>query len=745
MADDGILLNLQLPTSTKQVAVSNSQNLPKGKWTQRLKAKRAALRTVKRQNKTTDNTIDEASKPKRNSRGSNSNGIYVERIRNLKRSSEGGGAGDVGDSYSPANAGSSRLFSSNGQSSTNKSQVISSLFTSSYPISEPTAAPAEVLAEHDPSNAPLVDDTSFKGVGINSTLAHFVQTKLHFEHPTAIQLTAIPPFIATNPRDLFIQAQTGSGKTLAYVLPIIHSLMSCPDKLSRDSGLFAIIIAPTRELANQIYSVLETLVGCCHYIVPGIVIGGERKKSEKARLRKGVNILVSTPGRLADHLDNTEALHLSAVRWVVLDEGDRMTELGFQETITKILSRLERSSRIRTHPIRGLPNRRVTVLCSATLREDVEKLGEQSLSNALHINAGNSTDGDVEPKTGESAEGEVSDNAFSAPDQLHQEFIVVPMKLRMVSLMASVINIIKENPNARIMIFLSCSDSVNFHFSMFTRESDEAAPDSDDEDIKPKGSEEKTSLPSQVLKTYLKLSSPIVHKLHGSLNQPVRKATLAAFAKVASSASVLLCTDVASRGLDLPAISHVIEFDPPFAKEDHLHRVGRTARAGNSGWSTIFVLPGKEEGYVTDVLTPLHKSALVKRECSAVLSSAFGGKLVWQDQATNAQLNVERWILQSETTLQQAKSAFTNHVRAYTTHLSSERDYFSFRELHLGHLAKSFGLRETPTTLGRQNMAAGDDSKKRRGHDQGPDYAKKRMIKAAQMHANVGADEFNLG
>ncbi|KAK9234883.1 P-loop containing nucleoside triphosphate hydrolase protein [Lipomyces kononenkoae] len=740
MADDGLLLNLAV-TSTS-LPVSLGDQIIKGKWTQRLKAKRAIRRSSKNalnpprassSQSSQDAVNSNAEKPRRGNKGSGSNKVVVERnSRSRPLATRDDSSNDANDA--PSGTTKSEYSSHGGSTS---SRIISSLFTSN-----PKTAPASTSFEevqHDPSNAPLIDDTSFSGLGLHALLTSHLQDKMQLDHPTAIQRAAVPGLISQNPQDQFIQAQTGSGKTLAYVLPIIHALMSSPERLTRESGLFAIVIAPTRELANQIYSVLESVVRCCHYIVPGIVIGGEKKKSEKARLRRGVNILVSTPGRLADHFDNTEALDLSAVRWVVLDEGDRLMELGFEETITKILSKLQEKSRAHIDVIRGLPNRRVTVLCSATLREDVEKLGKQSLHNAVHVNV-------------ESKSTRVSGtDDFSAPDQLHQEYVVVPMKLRLVSLMGTIIDITQTRLNAKIIVFLSCSDSVNFHFSMLTRESntDNGSDEASDSEEKIEGGE-KTALPSRALKTYLKSTSPMIYRLHGSLSQPMRKYTLAAFAKSSAGPSVLLCTDVASRGLDLPSTSHVIEFDPPFALEDHLHRVGRTARVGNEGWSTIFILPGKEEGYIDNVLAPLHRTPPIRRDYSTMLSSAFGGKLAWQDIATNAQLDVERWLLQSESNLTLAKNAFTSHVRAYATHLSSERQYFSVRDLHLGHLAKCFGLRETPATLGKNNNTSGGgqvagEAKKKRLAEHEPDYAKKKMLKIARMHASVGADEFNLG
>ncbi|KAK9479012.1 P-loop containing nucleoside triphosphate hydrolase protein [Lipomyces japonicus] len=732
MADDGLLLNLSIPTGFP--VPFQEINLTKGRWTDKLKAKRAIQRSSKRQLKSAQKGSEQkldSKPPRRNNKGTGSNGIVFENSRRLiaskpvlddltfKQGNEETKSSDV------HNVRPNRDH----QNHTEK-QFISSLF-SSNPVFETQIDKQENKNIYDPSNAPL-NETSFTGLGITPVLAKHVQEKLGFEHPTAIQKKSIPPLVLSHGQDLFIQAQTGSGKTLSYVLPIVHKLMSSKEKLTRESGLFAIIIVPTRELANQIYNVLESIVQCCHYIVPGIVIGGEKKKSEKARLRKGVNILVSTPGRLADHFDNTEVLDLSAVRWVVLDEGDRLMELGFEETITKILTKIKEGSRIHLNKIAGLPDSRSTVLCSATMKEEVENLGNQSLSDAVYINADNESQ-QVNTK------GSDADN-FSAPDQLHQEYLLVPMKLRMISLIGSLVDIIRTNSIAKIIVFLSCSDSVNFYFALLTRIVEESI---DIEDSN--GNAEKTSLPSYVLKEYLNNGLPVVHKLHGSLAQLLRKSTLTAFTQSTKSASILLCTDVASRGLDLPSISHVIEFDPPFAIEDHLHRVGRTARAGNKGWATLFLLPGKEEKYITDVVAPYHKSPPIRREYSSILINAFGGKSNWQDIATNAQLDIERWILQSDMSLTLAKTAYTSHVRAYTTHLSSERQYFSVRDLHLGHLAKAFGLRETPAALAKANGNGERTGEGKRKGANGPDYAKKKMLKIANVHANVGADEFNLG
>ena len=360
-------------------------------------------------------------------------------------------------------------------------QFISSLFTFN-----PTAKtkfedePMEEAEPAKPTNAPLSDEAStFANLGLSRRLASHLTTKLDMKAPTAIQKATVPQMIKDD-SDAFIQAQTGSGKTLAYLLPIVERIMamSAPDevtgeprgqKIDRKSGLFAVVLAPTRELCKQIAMVLDKLLRCAPWIVGTTVIGGESKNSEKARLRKGVNILIATPGRLADHLDNTEVLNVSTVRWLILDEGDRLMELGFEEEIKGIVEKIGKRTLTlgQRQGLAGLPNRRVTILCSATMKMTVQRLGEISLKDAIHIQA--------DPTEEELARNEADgtnpeDAAFSAPAQLKQAYAVVPAKLRLVTLAAILKRAFARRGSVmKCIVFISCADSVDFHFSLFSR------------------------------------------------------------------------------------------------------------------------------------------------------------------------------------------------------------------------------------------------------------------------------------
>lgn len=577
------------------------------------------------------------------------------------------------------------------------------------------------------------------------------------------------------------------------------------------------------------------------------MIGGEKKKSEKARLRKGVNILVATPGRLADHLENTKALDVSNVRWLVLDEGDRLIELGFEEEIKAIVQKLEaqreKADKLPKTRDKGMPNlpaRRTTVMCSATMKMNVQRLGEISLREAVHIKAEPSEDIQIIEKKNDNLEANNGKGSeFLAPAQLRQSFIVVPAKQRLVTLAALLRHTFARKGSVmKAIVFLSCADSVDFHFEVFARESQafespnppplnrsppqkssKVKDSSQDEKDSDSDSENKTensnpnpntrrSTTTQSLPTISPtptLTTPqnpnlTIHKLHGSLAQPLRTATLAAFSR-SLHPCILLCTDVASRGLDLPNIDLVIEYDPPFSSDDHLHRVGRTARAGRDGRAVIFLMPGHEEGYV-DVLEKGYRDGmakgLVKRSeggdvlkkglvrgggevggviklptTAGVGTKGKGGRCsdgsTWEERATEWQLEVERWVIEDSSAGEMAKRAFVSHVRAYATHVAKERAFFDVKELHLGHLAKAFALRDRPGSMGRgvaagvaKRSSQGGASKKRRMEkSRGGEIGDARSRNDIESHAPVqdagkkmaakmkehmaAANEFNIG
>ncbi|KAF2188098.1 DEAD-domain-containing protein [Zopfia rhizophila CBS 207.26] len=823
MADDGMLLHFSIPDS----GFINKPKFKGGNWRDRLTAKKAAENWHNKATgrltgtKATQNA-NHATLGERDRRRSKSPGIERPGERQAKRARVRGefrptsSAASTSKEFRPSSDVNTRKkpeekhdFAKGGSK-----QIISSLF--SYNPTSTTKNLNKDESKNDapvePSNAPLKSELdTFTSLGLSATLATHLLNKMDLKAPTSIQKAAVPQ-LAKEDSDAFIQAETGSGKTLAYLLPIVQRLMELSANMKkrkidevvhRDSGLFAIILAPTRELSKQIALVLESLLGCAHWLVAGTVIGGERKKSEKARLRKGLNILVATPGRLTDHLEHTKALDVSNVRWLVLDEGDRLMELGFEEEIQKIVGNLNlrmRAKKDAQYRIPGLPEKRTTVLCSATMKMDVERLGQISLKNAVHIQAN-----PADRTEGKENDGK-RDQAFFAPAQLKQSYAVVAPKLRLVSLIGFLKQAFARKGSVmKAIVFISCADSVDFHFDILTTKlegEDDAITETKDQDEneiarqlpgKPKSTKGiSESDPRKVTITHA--VSPVLsqnthavttYRLHGSLQQPLRTSTLAHFTKN-TEASVLLATDVASRGLDLPNVDLVVEFDPAFARDDHLHRVGRTARAGRDGRACIFLMPGCEEGYV-DILKSDRKDNEVgmhigRQDADEILkkSLASPGQTVkdnttYMDRATGLQLAVERWVLASAARLESARRAFQSHVRAYATHVAAERGYFDIKQLHLGHLAKAFALREKPsgmkvpglrTGAGRQSgkstaRVRGVGTKDRKGaaggnaelklpqqtdaDDEAAKMRKAVRIREKFMKAAGIVDEFNLG
>jgi ATP-dependent RNA helicase DDX31/DBP7 len=571
---------------------------------------------------------------------------------------------------------------------------------------------------------------------------------MNITKPTSIQRTALPIF--TNPssedingRDVFIQSQTGSGKTMSFLLPIIHDLLplSTHSWIDRSIGTLAIIIAPTRELAKQISDVLEALLTLklrTRWLVSGLLSGGATRAHEKARLRKGVPIVVSTPGRLLDHLQNTSSFDAGKCRWLVLDEADRLMELGFEDTIKGIVQSLDGRRRLASQAVRDgktfefrgwdWDRQRRTILCSATIREDVQKLAGTTLIRPLVIKGLENDKADsLALKHGKETATTGTEN-FTPPSQLSQKYVIVPLKLRLVALVALLRSLLARTQGqkgSKIIVFLNCTDSVDFHWrllgesSMDGEKTDGSEPDedkSDDENKKADDEESKISVRSSLL------PGASIFRLHGSLPTPIRLASLRGFSATPSSksktptptSSILLCTSVASRGLDLPLVRAVVQHDLPTedGATEYVHRVGRTARAGKGGEAWSIVAPnesewvrwveGKMGGDVMGEKSDRGKANITLEGASieSVLEKGFGGKgSEYEARATEVQLSFERWVLRRKENAELARRAFTSYMRAYATHPSNEKHIFHNRHLHTGHLAKAFALREAPNTI----------------------------------------------
>jgi ATP-dependent RNA helicase DDX31/DBP7 len=551
-----------------------------------------------------------------------------------------------------------------------------------------------------------------------------LQNKMNISKPTSIQRAALPSLLSsleedTSSRDVFIQSQTGSGKTLSFLLPIIQDLLplSSLSYIDRSVGTLAIIIAPTRELAKQISDVLEALLTLrlrptgespddaasgprlTRWLVSGLLTGGATRTHEKARLRKGLPILVATPGRLLDHLQNTSSFNVNKCRWLVLDEADRLMELGFEDSIKGIIQGLEGRRKLAKQAVDegksmevggwDWSRRRRTVLCSATIKDDVQKLAGTTLKDPIVIKAmkDDSLESGLSNEAGELSLGAAAGSSkFTPPSQLSQKYIVVPLKLRLVTLIALLRSLLAQQGkrSGKIIVFMSCTDSVDFHWDLLggTAMGDEGpsqaedassdrSGDNDDGSVdESKKQKTKTDVEEQVEVRSSLLPDTSIFRLHGSLPLQTRLASLRGFSaspspKPGSSSSsfmhssILLCTSVASRGLDLPLVRAVVQYDLPTESgaTEYVHRVGRTARVGKGGEAWSFVAPSevdwvkwveaKMQGGTSDDSGDGKPSVSLEQvSTDSVLNKGFGGKgREYEARATEVQLAFERWVL----------------------------------------------------------------------------------------------------
>jgi ATP-dependent RNA helicase RhlE len=331
---------------------------------------------------------------------------------------------------------------------------------------------------------------------------------LGFEEPTPIQTAALPA--ALDGRDILASAMTGSGKTAAFVLPILQRLMST----AASRGTRGLVLTPTRELAAQVHEHLVAL-GRHSRITAATVFGGVKPAAQVRALRSGVNVVVATPGRLLDHMQQPW-FRIDRLDVLVLDEADRMLDMGFLPDIRRILARL--------------PERRQTMLFSATLPRPIVALSRDLLTRPLRL--------DVERRTAP-ATG-IRQEIFSVPEQGKKDLLLEMLQ--------------REIQTALV----------------FTR----------------------TKHRANRLARYLDRAGIPCDRIHGNRSQPQRETALAAFK--AGRIRVLVATDVASRGIDVEALPHVINFDVPGQPDDYVHRVGRTARAGATGDAVTFVSPAEE-------------------------------------------------------------------------------------------------------------------------------------------------------
>ncbi|NXS51946.1 DDX31 helicase, partial [Brachypteracias leptosomus] len=493
----------------------------------------------------------------------------------------------------------------------------------------------------------------------------------------SVQKQTIP--VLLQGKDALVRSQTGSGQYLMCT--------SCLLCLQRSDGPYALILVPTRELALQSFETVQKLLKPFTWIVPGVLMGGEKRKSEKARLRKGINILISTPGRLVDHIKSTECIHFRHTQWLIIDEADRILDLGFEKDVAVILNALNAKRETRQN-----------VLLSATLTEGVTRLADISLNDPVSISIADENQKTLKPASQTERQASGSSNCmdqenFAVPEKLKQYVMMVPSKLRLVTLAAFILEKCKFEKHHKMIIFFSSCEQVEFHYELLLK-------------VLSGGLEAEQPEHSSLSSAHLQFL-----RLHGDMEQEERTEVFQEFLK--SKTGILLCTDVAARGLDLPQVTWIVQYNAPASPAEYIHRIGRTARIGCHG-SSLLVLAPSEAGFVS--LLASHKINVSEIKMEKVLSSLLkddrfklhrpGRKKSCgvdpqevRERATVLQTRFENYVHSSEGTVRWAKKALQSFLCAYTTYPRNLKHIFHIKSLHLGHVAKSFGLRDAPQNL----------------------------------------------
>ncbi len=343
---------------------------------------------------------------------------------------------------------------------------------------------------------------NFTELNLNPSLMQSI-TRMHFKIPTPIQAQAIPPALIG--KDVLGTAQTGTGKTLCYGI-------ACINKLLNDKSGNALIICPTRELAVQVEDVLNGLIENTMNIKSAVLIGGESMQKQLRQLQKSPRLIIGTPGRLNDHLKR-KSLKLHQSYFLVLDETDRMLDMGFTPQIEQIL--------------KFIPKKHQTLLFSATLPQNILNITERYLNDPIRIKVGSTTTpiSKIKQEVIQISEGEKYNKLL---DELYKR-------------------------KGSILVFV------------------------------------KTKRNADKLTDRLHDDGHRCDCMHGNLRQSKRQRTLIAFRS--GKIRILISTELAARGLDVPSIQHVINYHLPQVPEDFIHRIGRTARAGSEGCALTFITP----------------------------------------------------------------------------------------------------------------------------------------------------------
>ena len=463
---------------------------------------------------------------------------------------------------------------------------------------------------------------NFKLLKIEDSLKNSLE-KMKFTKPTPIQAMAIP--VALEGKDILGTAQTGTGKTLAFSVPLVN-------KLILDKNAFALVMCPTRELATQVMAAIKSIISDKINIKTALLIGGEAMQKQLRQLGNRSRIIVGTPGRINDHLKR-KSLNLSATKYLVLDETDRMLDMGFTPQIELIL--------------KFVPKDHQTLLFSATLPQNIVRISERYLNKPQRISTG-STSVPIAKIKQETLQV-FKENKY---DQLVDQFIA---------------------RKGSILVFV------------------------------------KTKRGADKMVKRLKEEGHSADAIHGDLRQSKRDRVITSFRK--GLKRILIATDVAARGLDIPLIQHVINYDLPQVPEDYVHRIGRTARAGTEGSALTFLTPDDRSMWneISKLIDPNFKPA--PRGARGDSRGGKRGKAPYNKKRKFRDEKKSSYGRSSSSSRDGEKKSFGYKSKSSS---SSSRDG---EKKSFGYKGKSsFGDKSKPSSYGRSSSSSRDGEKKSFGY-----------------------------
>lgn len=448
-----------------------------------------------------------------------------------------------------------------------------------------------------------------------------------YEKPTEIQEKTLA--YALEGKDILAAAKTGSGKTLAFIIPLLECLHR--EKWSDHDGLGALVITPTRELAGQIFEVLNS-VGRKHDFSVDLCTGGKDLKMERERIDQ-INIIICTPGRLQQHMEENPLFHCNNLKILIIDETDRLLDMSFQESLNFIID--------------FLPKERQCLLFSATQTKSVKQLARLSLNDPITIS--------------------LVDTGIATPETLIQKYTVINLEQKLSFLWS----FIKNHKRFKTLVFIATCKQTKFIHDLFCR-------------MKPGVS---------------------IIALYGKLHQDRRFATYEKIKKVRSC--VLLATDVAARGLDIPDVDWVVQLDCPADVDTYIHRVGRTARLENPGRSLMVLMPN-EKKYMLDKLMK-HRTKIPIEEVPTTREK----HLQYIDEVVQSKL-IEDVNLKEE-----AKKAFNCYIKSMLN--SHFCHLFDAKQFNFIAYAKSLGLAVTPRSRSLERLGISINKSKTESVDENPE------------------------